>query len=180
VWVSAGSAIVKAGVESLLRADFALAPTADTADVCVVDADGTDAPVGEQPVVALSSGNVTELLKQGYAAVLEPDASAMELVAAVRAAAAGLITLDRATFNSLLAGGERLPAVASVDARLTPREHEVLRWMAAGLVNKEIAGKLGISDHTAKFHVASVLQKLNAASRAEAVAIGMRAGLILL
>ena len=171
---------MKAGLEALLRAEFDLAPTAETADVCVVDADFSDGVPGEVPVVALSTGNPAELLRQGYVAVLEPDASAAELTAAVRAAAAGLVTLDRATLNGLLAGGERVAAAASVDAHLTPREHEVLRLLAAGLVNKEIAGRLGISDHTAKFHVASVLQKLHASSRAEAVAIGMRAGLILL
>jgi two-component system, NarL family, response regulator YdfI len=52
--------------------------------------------------------------------------------------------------------------------------------MAEGEANKTIAWKLGISEHTAKFHVASILGKLNAASRAEAVAIGIRRGLILL
>ena len=56
----------------------------------------------------------------------------------------------------------------------------MLRLLADGLANKEIAGKLNISDHTAKFHVAAILEKMNAASRAEAVAIGMRTGLILL
>ncbi|MBY0502278.1 MAG: LuxR C-terminal-related transcriptional regulator [Bryobacteraceae bacterium] len=66
------------------------------------------------------------------------------------------------------------------NAALTPREVEVLRPLADGLANKEIAGKLNISDHTAKFHVAAILEKMNAASRAEAVAIGMRTGLILL
>lgn len=176
----AGSAIVRAGLESLLRAEFELAPTADTADVWVLDADAVEQGLHEIPTVAFSTGNATELLKQGYVAVLEPDASPQELQAAVRAAAAGLVTLDRATLNSLLAGADRLPAPTSTDARLTPRENEVLRLMAAGLVNKEIAGRLGISDHTAKFHVASVLQKLGASSRAEAVAIGMRGGLILL
>jgi DNA-binding CsgD family transcriptional regulator len=63
---------------------------------------------------------------------------------------------------------------------LTPREREVLRLLASGLGNKEIAAKLKISEHTAKFHVASILGKLGAASRAEAVSIGMRNGLILL
>jgi DNA-binding NarL/FixJ family response regulator len=61
---------------------------------------------------------------------------------------------------------------------LTPRETEVLRAMAQGWANKEIAAELGISEHTAKFHVASVLGKLNAATRAEAVAVGIRTGLI--
>ena len=70
--------------------------------------------------------------------------------------------------------------VAAEPPVLTPRELEVLRIMAEGEANKAIAWRLGISEHTAKFHVASILTKLNAASRAEAVAIGMRKGLILL
>jgi hypothetical protein len=53
-------------------------------------------------------------------------------------------------------------------------------WVAEGAANKTIAWKLGISEHTVKFHVASILTKLNAASRTEAVAIGIRRGLVLL
>jgi DNA-binding NarL/FixJ family response regulator len=60
----------------------------------------------------------------------------------------------------------------------TPREIEVLRLLADGLVNKEIADRLGISEHTAKFHVASILGKLQASSRTDAVAQGLRRGLI--
>ena len=61
---------------------------------------------------------------------------------------------------------------------LTARETEVLRMLADGLGNKEIAELLGISEHTAKFHVASILGKLNASSRTEAVRLGIRRGLI--
>ncbi|HSB14037.1 MAG TPA: LuxR C-terminal-related transcriptional regulator, partial [Bryobacteraceae bacterium] len=63
---------------------------------------------------------------------------------------------------------------------LTARELEVLRMMAEGAANKIIAWKLGISEHTVKFHVASILAKLGASSRTEAVTIGIRKGLILL
>ena len=63
---------------------------------------------------------------------------------------------------------------------LTPRELEVLRMMADGAANKIIAWKLGVSEHTAKFHVASILAKLGAASRTEAVTIGIRKGMVLL
>lgn len=63
---------------------------------------------------------------------------------------------------------------------LTPRELEVLQLLSEGLLNKEIAWKLGITEHTVKFHVASLLEKLNASSRTEAVAKGIRGGLILL
>jgi DNA-binding NarL/FixJ family response regulator len=63
-------------------------------------------------------------------------------------------------------------------APLTPRELEVLVLMAEGLANKEIAGRLEVSTHTAKFHVESLLRKLDAANRAEAVKEGIRRGVI--
>ena len=61
---------------------------------------------------------------------------------------------------------------------LTPRESEVLRQVAAGQTNKSIALKLGISEHTVKFHLGSAMTKLGSASRAEAVAVAIRRGLI--
>ncbi|MGH9841805.1 MAG: response regulator transcription factor, partial [Blastocatellia bacterium] len=63
---------------------------------------------------------------------------------------------------------------------LTPREREILNLLAEGLGNKEIAGRLHISEHTVKFHVSSVFAKLGVASRTEAVTEGLRRGLILL
>jgi DNA-binding NarL/FixJ family response regulator len=63
---------------------------------------------------------------------------------------------------------------------LTPRELEVFAMLAEGVGNKTIAWKLGISEHTVKFHVASIMSKLHATSRTEAVAIGIRRGLIML
>jgi DNA-binding CsgD family transcriptional regulator len=73
------------------------------------------------------------------------------------------------------AGGAVAPA-----SPLTPREVEVLGMLAEGLGNKQIAARLGISEHTVKFHVASIFTKLHASSRTEAVTIGARAGVILL
>ena len=63
---------------------------------------------------------------------------------------------------------------------LSNREVEVLRMLSEGHANKEIAFRLGISEHTVKFHVASLFQKLHASSRTEAVTLGVRQGLILL
>jgi DNA-binding NarL/FixJ family response regulator len=63
---------------------------------------------------------------------------------------------------------------------LTPREIEVLRAMAEGLANKEIAVRLGVSENTVKFHVASVMGKLGAGSRTEAVMQGIRLGIVLI
>ena len=103
-------------------------------------------------------------------ALLPTSATTDQILAAVEAVAAGLIVLhaDQAGgFNS-----------APVDDPLTPREREVLHMLAAGCGNKEIANRLHISDHTAKFHVSQILAKLDAATRAEAVSIAMRRGLV--
>jgi len=70
-------------------------------------------------------------------------------------------------------------SVALVEA-LTPRELQVLQLLAAGLGNKEVASRLEISEHTAKFHVAAIMGKLGAASRTEAVTLGIRHGLIMI
>lgn len=77
--------------------------------------------------------------------------------------------------------GEAAPVeLAPEGAPLTTREHEVLVLVAEGASNKMIASRLGISVHTAKFHVGSVLGKLGARSRSDAIAIGLRRGLLLL
>jgi DNA-binding NarL/FixJ family response regulator len=79
------------------------------------------------------------------------------------------------------ARGPQAPRAAGAPTQpLTRREIEVLGMLAEGLANKNIAARLGISEHTVKTHVASILTKLDAFSRAEAVAIGARQGLILL
>ena len=97
----------------------------------------------------------------------------------------GMALIDPQELESLLSGsGAATNAAASAaevaTTPLTPRELEVLRMMADGAANKEIAWKLGISEHTVKFHVASILGKLDAGSRTEAVTRGLRSGLILI
>ena len=69
-------------------------------------------------------------------------------------------------------------AVEEIVEALTPREMDVLEMLAEGLSNKMIAHRLSISDHTAKFHVNSILAKLHAGTRTEAVTRGIRLGLI--
>jgi DNA-binding CsgD family transcriptional regulator len=76
------------------------------------------------------------------------------------------------------AGPDAVVEVQEPEAGITPREAEVLGLMAEGLANKEIAARLAFSSHTAKFHVESLLRKLDAANRAEAVREGIRRGLI--
>jgi DNA-binding CsgD family transcriptional regulator len=72
------------------------------------------------------------------------------------------------------------PEGPSIDEPLTPREIEVLELLAEGLPNKAIAGRLGISDQTVKFHVSSISGKLRAANRTDAVRKAVRRGLITL
>lgn len=77
-----------------------------------------------------------------------------------------------------LVSREPLAAVGPADIELTPRERDVLLMMAEGASNKTIARRLGISVHTAKFHVGSLLEKLDATGRTDAVAHAARLGVI--
>jgi DNA-binding NarL/FixJ family response regulator len=91
--------------------------------------------------------------------------------------------MESSTFSSWILDEsvtESEPDLKPASGVLTPREIEVLRLIADGASNKIIAHKLGISDHTAKFHVTSILSKLNAGSRTEAVTLGVRKGLVYL
>lgn len=109
-------------------------------------------------------------------AYLPSDVDAEALIAAVHAAVAGLIVLDPTVAGAT--GVHTHGAAANGGETLTAREREVLQLVAEGLPNKAIARELGISEHTAKFHVGSLLSKLGAASRTEAVTLATRRGLL--
>jgi NarL family two-component system response regulator YdfI len=188
VLIAAPSAIVRAGLESLVRSSPALELVNSEPDVVLAD---LEYPQEEGPpsellataalvlLVSNPSGPWTiEALRSGVRAVLPRDVSASEMIAAIEAAAAGLTVLHPSDLQALLPA-QRAISTDSGDA-LTPRELEVFAMLAEGAGNKTIAWKLGISEHTVKFHVASIMSKLNAASRTEAVAIGIRRGLIML
>lgn len=113
--------------------------------------------------------------RAGVRGVLPREASAEELSAAVTATRAGLLVLDPAVLTRE-AASTRLPHGDST--ALTEREVEILEMMAEGMSNRAIAGRLKISRHTVKFHVASILTKLRARSRTEAVTLGVRHGVI--
>jgi NarL family two-component system response regulator YdfI len=123
-----------------------------------------------------------ERLRRRGRAVLPRHASSEEIVAAIEAVAAGLVVLHPEAMTSLRSASLARPgAVAAVaDQRLTAREIEILGLIAEGLGNKAIAARLRISDHTVKFHIASIFAKLSAGSRTEAVTIGVRQGLIMI
>jgi DNA-binding NarL/FixJ family response regulator len=103
--------------------------------------------------------------------MLSADASSEQMIQAIKAIAAGLTVFDGALFT------RNTVETPSVEP-LTPRETEVLTLLADGLGNKEIAHRLSISEHTIKFHIRSILGKLGASSRTEAVSLGLRSGLI--
>lgn len=115
-------------------------------------------------------------------AVLGIETEASPLAAAIHAVAAGLTVVDPTMLDPErgLGGGIRRSAADRDGDVLTPRERQVLALVAAGLPNKTIAMELGISEHTAKFHVGSLLTKLGAASRTEAVTLAARRGILII
>ncbi len=166
VAVAAGDPVRRAD----LAARIALAghTLAQASEADIVLADGGALASSSLPVLRLTVGDDDE------ASVLPPDLTAVQLDAALRAVAAGLrVSLP----------GSAVPGFAEAEPQrplLTPRELEILRALGEGLTNKAVARRLGISAHTVKFHLEAVFAKLGAASRAEAVAKGLRRGLILL
>ncbi len=177
-----------ATLAELREADFA------GADVAIVDVgDEGDAEIdvyaADGPRFVLLAGEtdarIGEWLIDGCA-VLPPTASATVIAGAARALLAGLVATP-ATYAAEALRFERVgekvaEKVAGKNSApagmLTRREREVLVAMSNGLGNREIGGALGISAHTAKFHVAQIIAKLDAQSRAHAVAKALRAGLV--
>lgn len=119
-----------------------------------------------------------DAVKAGINAIISREPSADELRLALDAADAGFVLLHPTTargfFSALLPAGR----LDYEHEQLTVRETEVLRLLSEGLGNKEIASRLAISEHTAKFHISSILGKLSVATRTEAVSQGIRRGLI--
>jgi DNA-binding NarL/FixJ family response regulator len=134
-------------------------------------------PDGGVPIVALVTGEgaAADALRAGARAVLSRGAPADTMAAALAAAARGLAVLDPAVAAGFIRPPEDAPAEG-----LTGREAEVLGLLAEGLSNKGIAARLGISEHTAKFHVNAILSKLGAESRAAAIVKAARRGLVAL
>lgn len=129
------------------------------------------------PVVLLDDLPSGIPLRSPVRAHLPFRSSAAEIAAAADAAGHNLTTLTEEQVAFWLHARD-LDLDIEFQEELTPRELEILRMLADGSTNKEIGKRLGISDHTAKFHVAQILAKLRAAGRAEAVAIGIRRGLV--
>jgi len=208
VFIIAASPLVRAGLENLLAArDMKIAGIAATMDelagqlsdaapdVILIDASGvafkplldslkSSGITSDFQVVILADDmsveSLTETLRAGVSAILEGDISPDQLVASMQAASSGLIVQSPEYVRAALPKVAGSRALEELAEPLTPRETEVLRMLASGLGNKELASRLNISEHTVKFHVASILGKLGAGSRTEAVSIGIRRGLVLL
>jgi DNA-binding NarL/FixJ family response regulator len=151
------------------------------ADVIVAAGFSSDQIPGDlSSVVALGDDPMEEVpLGQAIRAWLPLNVSPSELMAAIVAAANDFTVLTPAQVRRWVRSTDQVHEDDHVGVEaLTPREIQVLRMLADGIGNKEIAAQLGISDHTAKFHVAQILAKLRAASRTEAVRIGIRRGLV--
>jgi two-component system, NarL family, response regulator YdfI len=210
VFIIAASPLARAGLQDLLAARSvavvgsaahidSLSDRAPDAEIGVllIDASGdrsesiladvADSDLASETSIVLltdrpTAGWSTEALRSGVRSVLPRDVAPDQLIAALQAASVGLVVLHPADLEAALpvAAAPASQSLAELAEPLTRREREVLQMLAAGLGNKEIAARLAISDHTAKFHVASILGKLGAATRTEAVALGIRRGLVLL
>jgi len=141
------------------------------------------------PAIALVSREIRTIWPANVRAVVTTDVDATTLMAIITVVAAGytlapttdLAGEDPGKYISRGIGTWAEPGDAADElaSALTPREREVLALLAEGASNKEIASALALSVHTAKFHVASLTEKLGARSRVEAVAIAIRAGLVM-
>ncbi|HEY6347898.1 MAG TPA: response regulator transcription factor [Candidatus Angelobacter sp.] len=163
------------------------------AETIVVDVDGPElssalirlaqALPGGTGLVALADNPdpswVILALRSGINAILSREVSGEELRLAILAAESGLVLLHPTSAQNLGSQSFTQNHDAVIPAEsLTVREKEVLSLVREGLGNKEIAGRLHISEHTVKFHISSILGKLGAASRTEAVSQGIRRGFI--
>lgn len=201
VHIIASSPVVRAGLEAMLRETPGLSMLSSgqtnwfhaQADVQLIELRSGTGRLGGQagfvgddapPIVLLADhlgrAELRHVLHAGVRAVLPRDAAAGEIIAAIQAAAAGLFVISSEDMDALLPA-EPEPAGGFVQGEaLTAREMQVLSMLAEGWANKEIAVRLKISEHTVKFHVSSILGKLGAATRGEAVARGMREGLVVI
>ncbi len=150
-------------------------------DVGWETAEPSDAELAETdvPLLALVADEESAAYARrlGASGILTREMDEERLAAAIAATAAGLIVVAPSLLPALSGDGADAGPVAG---DLTPREMEVLVSLAEGLTNKAIAHELSISEHTVKFHVNSILNKLEAQSRTDAVVRATRLGLIAL
>jgi DNA-binding NarL/FixJ family response regulator len=175
--------------EEAIRVAEAHAPDVVMMDIRMPGVDGIEATrrLPRHRVLILTTFGLDEYivdaLRAGASGFLLKDARPQELVAAVRAVAAGDAVLSTSVTRRLLDQvARRLPAPVARDqavfADLTEREHEVLRLLAGGLSNAEIAAALVVSEATVKSHVSNLLAKLGVRDRVQAVILAYETGLV--
>ncbi len=158
--------------------DLRAAESLADADMMITDRAGHPFPAGHLYIEARPGREAPPDIRAILPATLSP----RRIIDAARLVADGLVILSDRDPDEGVAGEADMPAGRGApihDDKLTPREREVLQLLAAGASNKEIARGLDISVHTVKFHIASLLAKLGATSRLEAVGIGLRTGIIM-
>jgi DNA-binding NarL/FixJ family response regulator len=200
--VAATSAVRRAGLENIIRSlpEFqfvgsfgAVASLVSFArstelDVIVIESDSIRdlllEPTLDAAIVLLTevrdARSISRLLRSGVRAILSRESDSDDILSAIYAVYDGLVLLSAPAAESLAAvyGDHPLEVESELSEEITSRETDVLRMLAEGLVNKDIAARLGISEHTVKFHISSILDKLGASTRTEAVTLGIRRGLI--
>lgn len=227
IFIVARSAIVRAGLESVLQtneefivtgsaAEISAAPVdfsggrtidvilanvereADFDNLLEFTSDNLPEAIDFPAIVALfppelqSPEHFIKALRYGLRGMLPLDASADEIAASISSAAAGLFSFSAEmadAFISLFAENDSPGSAIENNSgsfedplieNLTPREAEILEMLGEGASNKSIASQLRISEHTVKFHVASIFGKLGVNTRTEAVTQALRRGLLLL
>ena len=187
--IVAQSPLVRSGLAAILGGSPNLRVVAEAtpAEAQVLPARGVDLVVCDVPDGAEAGADPMKLFHAGARGVLRRDAPADQLSAASVAVASGLCTIDESLIAELVSPASaprQVPVVETtpplVPVELTPREHQVLELVAEGLSNKLIGLRLDISEHTAKFHVNSLLEKLEADTRTDAVVRAARRGLLML
>jgi NarL family two-component system response regulator YdfI len=209
VWIAAASAARRSELERVVQEDWSLLVAGSVShlsalaqrgvesrpDVALVDLAEPDPQIAATSLALQQSGAAVvvlvddpsqnwtkQTLRAGVLGILARNSASAEIHSAIHAARRGLLLLEPEFIRGFVTTSSRPAADTDFEImeELTDREIEVLRMLAEGFSNKEIASRLGISDHTAKFHISSILAKLGASSRTEAVTVGVRNGLILL
>ncbi|MFN6561799.1 MAG: response regulator transcription factor [Nostoc sp. ChiSLP01] len=202
VMVVAASSVVRAGLSAVVSSNPQLTVVASASDLDIVskeieqlqpdvvllDLGSNPEPIWsklqliqEQQIIAIAEDidgiDLETAFRLGIHGILSSTSTEAEIIAGVEAVASGLVVLHPDVLELL---PMREKVVANPVQTLTPREMEVLGMLGYGLGNKAIAKRLQISEHTVKFHVSSIFQKLGVSTRTEAVTAGVRLGLIML
>ncbi len=173
-------------VEELTETDVIVWAPSTTMDLASADSELSKLEIGDMPALLLvlndpkALEHMTQLPVRAWG-LLDQEATQAELTASVQALYEGLSVTNPAWLNLMLKSSSlSQDGNGDLVEPLTGREVEILQSLALGLTNKQIAGRLGISAHTVKFHVSTIFSKLGTTNRVETVNLGLKKGLIVL